>query len=59
MFALRKKNFFDGKPKMRQKFEFENLKIPPNGPISGLGIFKFKFCFHFWADNINREEDIL
>ena len=33
MFALRKKQFFDGKPKMTKKFEFQNLKIPPNGQI--------------------------
>ena len=76
--------FFDGKPKMTKKFEFQNLKIPPNDQISGLKIFKFsnsdffiifgfpskRFFFlkanillsyqkMFWADSINRNEDIL
>ena len=41
MFALRKKYFFNGKPKMTKKIEFEKLKISQNGQISGFGIFNF------------------
>ena len=41
VFFEKKSNFFDGKPKMTKKFEFKNLKIPPNGQISRLGILKF------------------
>ena len=41
MFDLRKKYFFNGKPKMTKKIEFEKLKISQNGQISGFGIFNF------------------
>ena len=42
MFALRKKNyFFNGKPKITKRIEFEKLKISQNGQISGFGIFNF------------------
>ena len=51
MFALRKKYFFNGKPKMTKKIEFEKLKISQNDQISRFGIFNFSnsnfFC-HFW-----------
>ena len=41
MFALRKKYFSNGKPRMTKKIEFEKLEISQNGQISGPGIFNF------------------
>ena len=47
MFGLRKKIFFDRKPKMTKTIGFENLKILQNGQISEFGIFKFSNSIFF------------
>ena len=51
MFALRKKYFFNGKPKMTKQFEFEKLKIPNTDiwPFWEIfNFFKFNLFCHFW-----------
>ena len=51
MFALRKKYFFNGKPKMTKKnwiWKIENLPKWPNIRIWDFQLFKFKFFCHFW-----------
>ena len=51
IFALRNQFFFDGKPKMTKKSEFEELKIPNPDIWPFWEIFNFSkstfFC-HFW-----------
>ena len=47
MLALKKTIFFDWKPKMTKKFEFQNLKIPYPEIWPFWGIFKFKFFVIF------------
>ena len=51
MFALRKNNFFDGKPQMTKQFAIENLKIakPEIWPFWVIFVFpNLIFFCHFW-----------